>query len=113
MTSSSVLLAAVLLGLEQLAQNRNVAEARHLGEGLGDLVVQQAGDDEALAAFEFDFGLDLAALVRAGNGDAHDVTAVGVIERADLRRHLHADGAARRNHGQEIEPDAVFAPGDA
>ena len=40
-----------------------------LREGLGDLVVHQPGDDEALPALQFHFGLH-PRLVRAGNGEA-------------------------------------------
>src|SRR6185369_8961071 len=44
------------LAAEELSQNRNVAQARELGDGIVHVLIHQAGDTHGLAVREFDRG---------------------------------------------------------
>src|SRR5579885_2845744 len=79
--------------LRNLPQQRDIRQSGNLAQGVGDPVIQQAGDDEALAVFEFDFCLGAAGSQSRDIKTLKD-QAVAVVERTDLRGDLQADGSA-------------------
>lgn len=74
-----------LYGLEELAQDRDVAEERDFLEGPGLCIVEQAADDEALSVLKLDLGVD-GADVDGRDVEAGYLDRVREIQRADLRR---------------------------
>jgi len=61
----------LVLGLEQGAEDRQAAQNRDLAEGVGFLIVHQAGNHEALAFAQLDFvsarRVDKAGMVKPFN----------------------------------------------
>src|ERR1019366_6606306 len=96
---------------EELAQQRDVGQTGDFADGLGQGVVQQAGDHKALSALEFHFGLD-AARAHGGDGSAGEDDRVAEVERTDFRGNLQLDGPAGRDAGQEFNTDTELAEGD-
>ena len=45
---------------EKISQDRDVAQAGNFVPNIGDAIVDQSGDDEALSIFQLEFGLSLA-----------------------------------------------------
>ena len=97
-----------VLGLEELAQDGNVADAGNLGKLIGGAVVEQTGDGEALAALQLDLGLG-AAGGDGRNRVSGDVDFVGVVESADFGGDLEVDGAVGEDGGGKVQLDAVGA----
>ena len=84
---------SVGLALEQVADDRELAEER---DGRGVFlrqVVEQPGDGERLAIAQLDVGLGASRRER-GNPEALQRDAVGEVERADFRRDLQPDDVA-------------------
>src|SRR5437899_10474757 len=85
-----------VLALEECPKDGNVTQAGNLGAGIGETVVHQSGDHEALAIFDLEFGLGAPGAERryhkAGDGEA-----VGKVERADLGIHPQMDVAVRHD----------------
>src|ERR1035437_1981943 len=95
---------------EELAEQRDVGQAGDFVDGLRHPVVHRAGDDKALSAVEFDFGLH-AARAQGGDGSAGDGDRVGVIQRADFRGNLELNGPAGRDAGQKMDANTELAEG--
>ena len=74
----------IRLALEQLAENRDVADAGNLAHRAGHGVVHQAGDRERLAVAQLDFGLG-AARGQRRDAEALERDRVAEVERADFR----------------------------
>ncbi len=96
---------AEVLRAEELAQNRDLRNPRHLAHNLGGAVVQQAGDDEALAILDLHLGLGTAR-GEGRNGKAGDGDSVAVVQCADLGRELDADGSVGIDRRGEFDLDA-------
>src|ERR1035441_9865843 len=95
---------------EQLAEERDVGQTGDFADGLGQGVVQQAGDHKALSALEFHFGLD-AARAHGGDGSAGEDDRVAEVEGTDFRGNLELDGPAGGDAGQEFNTDTELAEG--
>ena len=110
-TTSSVRRWRSLLGLEELTQNRNIAQNRDLGQVARALVIQQPGNGEVLTFPQLDLGLRPAGAQRRDlePGDGH---AVGEVERRHLRCHLQANGSVPRDFRSEPKLDAELLERD-
>src|ERR1035441_5819173 len=94
-----------VLGAEELAQNGDLGNAGNFAHDLRRAMIQQAGDNKALAVTDFDLGLGTACRKRR-NGVAGNVDRVAVIQRADLRREFQMDNAVRarsEEHTSELQ----------
>src|SRR6266404_5097916 len=92
---------------EQLSQNRNIAQAFHLVHDVGDAIVDQTGDGEALAIFEDNFRFRYARRNRR-NQESLQGNGVGEIQRADFGFHFQVDRAGGSCRGREIKLHAEF-----
>ena len=96
------------LGLKQLAEDGNIADARDFFQLVGGAVIQQSGDREALAALQLDLSFSTASR-DCRNGISGDRDFIRIIQGADFGRDLHHDGAVGQNGGREVNLDAVRA----
>jgi len=95
------------LTLEKSAQDRNVAQARNLVPNVGDTIIDQTGDHEALSIAQLELSLGLAR-AQSWDSEARNSQRVGKIESADLGRDVQMDVAVRLNHGGEFKANAKF-----
>src|ERR1022692_608968 len=72
------------LTLEKITEDRNIPEAGNFVPNIGDTIIDQASDHEALPIFQLEFSLSLAR-AQGRNGEAGNSQRVGKIESADLR----------------------------
>ena len=82
------------VALEQLAENRNIADTRNLLKLLGHAVVHQPGDRETLSVGKTHFRLDAIRRQRR-NHKALQCQRVGEIQRADFGLDLQVNQAIR------------------
>ncbi len=95
-------------GAEQGAQDRDIARARDLAQGLGVAVLEQAGDGEALAVAQGDGG-GRAADGQGRNAEALQGHAIVRVQLADLRLDLQFDHAIGVEGGREVQLHAELA----
>src|SRR5271163_187919 len=95
----------IALTLEEIAQDRDIAKERKFVRYVGDAVIHEAGDDEALAVLQFEFGFRFARADGRDRGSG-DGDGIREIESADLGRDVQMDVAVRLNHGGEFKADA-------
>ena len=107
-----VLRILICLTAEEHAEERQVAEDRHLAVAGDDLMLNQAADDERLAVFQLDRRVD-AISVAAGDGGALNRRAVGGVEVADFRLDFQVDTAVAQDDGQEVQARAELLELDA
>ena len=105
-TISSVLCPGPLNRLEEPAENWNIAEKRDLQESFGFAIIQQPADGKALAILKLDFRLHPAHR-NGGHGESGDGDGIREVQGADFRSNLETDGSARRDGGDEVQPDAI------
>ena len=101
-TISSELLFCKLLLLEEITQDRNVAQARNLVLNVGDAIVHQARDHEALSILQFEFGLGLARAERR-YGKSGNSQSIGEIESAHFRRDVQMNVSVGHDHRCELQ----------
>src|SRR5271165_4237611 len=90
------------LAFEKITQDRNVAQARNLIPDVGDTIVNQAGDHEALSIAQLELGLSLAS-AQGRDGETRNRKRVGKIQRADLGSNREMNIAVRHDHRGEVE----------
>src|SRR5437588_5099676 len=96
------------LALEEIAEDRDIAQSRYLIAKICDPVIHQSGDDEALAVLQFEFSIRLAR-ADGGYGGSGNGDCIREIQRAHLRNDVQVDAAVRLNHGGEPQPHAELA----
>src|SRR3546814_5659556 len=99
------------VALEQRTEDRQVAEAGDLAVLLAAVVLDQAGDGEALARRQLDRGLRPPGGQRR-NREAAGEHLDGVGELAGLRAHPHGNAAASDQGRRESEADAELLEED-
>src|ERR1017187_2413457 len=92
--------------LEEPAENRNITEEGYFQEGFGFAIIEQSANCKALAVLKFDFRPH-SANRNGRHSESGDGDGIREVERADFRRHLETDGSARRNGGDEVQPDTI------
>src|ERR1700686_4788480 len=96
------------LALEEIAEDRDIAQSRYLVPKICDPVVHQAGDDEALAILQFEFSIRLTG-ADGGYGGSGNGDRVREIQCAHFRHDMQVDAAVRLDHGSEPQSNAEFA----
>ena len=105
-------LGAVRLALEQVADDRQLAQDGDLGAVFLRQVVEQPGDHERLAVAQLDVGFRAPDGER-GNAETRQGDAVAEVERAHLGLHLQADHVAgNRRLEREANPELLVLNGD-
>src|SRR3979490_1860054 len=91
--------------LEEIAEDRDIAQSRYLVAKICDPVIHQAGDDEALAILQFEFSIRLA---RADGGDGGSGKGDGIreVQCAHFGYDMQVDVAVWLNHGGELKSHA-------
>ncbi len=93
---------------EESAEDGDVAQSGDFVGDIGDAIVDQAGDDEALAILEFEFGFSFAR-AESGDGRTRNGDGIGEVEGTNLRGDVEVDAAVGLNDGRELEADSEFA----
>src|SRR6202795_3565167 len=96
------------LALEEIAEDRDIAQSRYLVAKICDPVIHEAGDDEALSILQFEFSIRLA-LADGGYGGSLNADGICEVQRTHLRNDVQVDVAVRLNHGSEPQPHAELA----
>src|ERR1700680_2752520 len=96
------------LALEEIAEDRDIAQSWYLVAKICDPVIHQAGDDEALAILQFEFSVRLAR-ADSGYGGSGNGDGIREVQRTHLRNDVQVDVAVRLNHGGEPQPHAKLA----
>src|SRR5580700_9652979 len=99
------------LTLEKITQDRNVAQARNFVPNVGDTIIDQTGDHEALSVAQLELGLSLAR-AQSRDSEARNSQSVGKIESADFGGDDEVNIAVGHDHRGELEPDAKLLEGD-
>src|SRR5882762_1916306 len=96
------------LALEKIAQNRNIPEPWNLAGDVGDPVVQQARDHEALAVLQFEFCIRFPCTNR-WNSCPRDRYSVGEVQGTHLRHDPQMNVSIGLNHRSELETNTKLA----
>jgi len=94
------------LGLEELAEDRNVSDARDLGKLIGRTVVEEAGNAEALIALQLDLSFGAAGRYR-GNRISGDDNFIAVVEGTDLGSDFELNRPIGENRRGKVHAHAV------
>ena len=95
------------VGAEQGPEHRNIAEGGELADIVGDVVLQQAGDGEALSAAQFHRGLGAPGGQR-GHDKVVQRDRVFARQLADLGAHVQVDPGFPDDGRREGQGDAEF-----
>ena len=93
-----------MLALEELPENRDVADAGNLLQRRVHGAVEQPGDGKRLSVEKLDFRFGTSRGER-GNPESIQDDGVAEVERADLGPYFEVNAVAGHNRG-EIQPDA-------
>ena len=92
---------------KQITENRDVADARELGEVRGNAVVQQAGDHKALSILQLELSRSTPRS-QCRNPEARQHQGVGKIQRADLGPDHQMNGPVGHDQRREVQFDPEF-----
>src|SRR5208337_1869242 len=84
------------LAPEKSAEDRDIAQARNLVRNVRDPVVDQAGDDEALAVLQFEFRFRLTG-ADGGDGGSGDRDRIREVQGAHFGGDMEVDAAVGLN----------------
>src|ERR1035438_2933163 len=90
------------LASEEIAEDGNVTKPRNFVHDVGDAVIHEAGDDEALAILQLEFGVGLAG-AEGRDGGAGDRNCIGEVERAHLRHNVEVNVAIGLNDRSKFQ----------
>ena len=93
------------LALEEITEDRDIAQSWHLVAKICDPVIHEAGNDEALAILQFEFSVRLAC-ADSGYGGSGNRDRIREVQCAHFGYDMQVDVAVWLNHGGELQSHA-------